>query len=218
MSAALIAPIEMPATQSGVCCHRRERLVDAGLVGAERAAALQDEDALLARRGAVAAPLTPRSRPRASAPGSLRHQWRQLSSMRSRRRSRPGQIRSPGPMLSVAMPRLLGAGAQDLGADLDQIARRQRAAGLGADLHRARRLEDVHRRERRGDVLADGQQAVVAQHEEGLAAEVGDQARLFVVAQRDAFVVVIGRGWRGRRSRTARSAARRAFAPRRRRR
>ena len=49
ISAALIAPIEMPATQSGVSPSLGERLVHAGLVGAERAAALQHEDALLAR-------------------------------------------------------------------------------------------------------------------------------------------------------------------------
>ena len=64
--------------------HRRQRFEHAGLVGAERAAALQDEDAFLLRVAAVAAL-------RGRAAGAGRVQWRQLSSARSRRRSRPGQ-------------------------------------------------------------------------------------------------------------------------------
>ena len=47
MMAALMAPIEMPATQSGSRPTSCEGLVGARLVGAERAAALQDEDELL---------------------------------------------------------------------------------------------------------------------------------------------------------------------------
>ena len=43
MMAALIAPIEMPATQSGWMLGLGERGVDPGLVGAERAAALQHQ-------------------------------------------------------------------------------------------------------------------------------------------------------------------------------
>ena len=50
MIAALIAPIEMPATQSGADCPLGQRLVDAGLIGAERAAALEDEDGLRVER------------------------------------------------------------------------------------------------------------------------------------------------------------------------
>ena len=43
MMAALIAPIEMPATQSGWISASASACVDAGLVGAERAAALQHQ-------------------------------------------------------------------------------------------------------------------------------------------------------------------------------
>ena len=43
ISAPLIAPIEMPATQSGCRSASASACVDAGLVGAERAAALQQQ-------------------------------------------------------------------------------------------------------------------------------------------------------------------------------
>ncbi len=43
MIAELIAPIETPDTQSGSMFGLVQRLVDAGLVGAERAAALQHQ-------------------------------------------------------------------------------------------------------------------------------------------------------------------------------
>ena len=45
-----MAPIEMPATQSGCRFGLGQRLVDAGLVGAERAAALQQQGNALERR------------------------------------------------------------------------------------------------------------------------------------------------------------------------
>ena len=50
MIAPLMAPIEMPATHSGMC-RPRQRLVGAGLVGPERPAALQDENVLFLRLG-----------------------------------------------------------------------------------------------------------------------------------------------------------------------
>ena len=49
MMAALIAPIEMPATQSGALPASASAFVDARLIGAERAAALQHEHGALAR-------------------------------------------------------------------------------------------------------------------------------------------------------------------------
>jgi hypothetical protein len=45
--AALIAPIEIPATQSGVYPEDDRRFVHAGLVAAERATTLQDQTNLL---------------------------------------------------------------------------------------------------------------------------------------------------------------------------
>ena len=111
--------------------------------------------------------------------------------MRSRRRSSPGQIRAPGAVPQRRPARLLGAQADDRAGNLDQLAAADRAAGLGAELHRAARLEDVHRLERRRHRRADGEQAVVAQDEEGVGAEIGDQARLLLVVQGHAFVVVV---------------------------
>ena len=49
ISEALIAPIDVPITQSGSTPASRQRLIDAGLIGAERAAALKDEDGLAER-------------------------------------------------------------------------------------------------------------------------------------------------------------------------
>ena len=49
ISAALIAPIEVPITQSGATPGLVQRLIDADLIGAERATALQDEDGLAER-------------------------------------------------------------------------------------------------------------------------------------------------------------------------
>ena len=176
--------------------HRREALVHAGLVGAEGAAALEDEDAILAlrRRRPAARDRGGRCGPfRRGAPAGARGflQWRQLSSMRSRRRSSPGQIRAPGAGAERRPARLLGAQADDRAGNLDQLAVADRARGLGAELHGAARLEGVHRLERRRHRRADGEQAVVAQDEEGVRAEIGDQARLLLVVQGHAFVVVV---------------------------
>ena len=103
--------------------------------------------------------------------------------------------------------------------DLPRKPRERRAAGLRAELDRARRLEQVHVEERRRDARADGQQPVVAQHQEVAVAEVAHQPRLLVVVERDALVVVVGRASSARRSPAARSGARRPAArtPRRRR-
>ena len=65
------------------------------------------------------------------------------------------------------------------------------AAGLRPNLDRAHGLEQVHVQERVGHRRADGQQTMVAQHQETRVAQVGHQPRLLVVAQRDAFIVVI---------------------------
>src|SRR5215207_1689659 len=51
------------------------------------------------------------------------------------------------PLAQRRQPRLLAGGAQDVAVDLDQVARVDRAARLGAELHRARRLEEIHRAE-----------------------------------------------------------------------
>ena len=54
MIAALMAPIEMPATQSGSNPLLAKRLEGAGLIGTERAAALQHQHTLRALAGVVA--------------------------------------------------------------------------------------------------------------------------------------------------------------------
>jgi CRP/FNR family cyclic AMP-dependent transcriptional regulator len=66
------------------------------------------------------------------------------------------------------------------------------ATRLCADLDGAHGLEEIHRKERVRDRRPDGQQAVVAQHQVVLVPQVAHQARLLVVAQRNAFVVVVG--------------------------
>src|SRR5205807_8133541 len=70
----------------------------------------------------------------------------------------------------------------DVLADGDELA----AARLRAHLHGARGLQVVHREERIGDRLADGEKAVVAEDQVRVVAEVLDQARLLVVVERDA--------------------------------
>ena len=70
---------------------------------------------------------------------------------------------------------------------MDQFA----AAGLRADLDRARRLEVIHRHEGIRRRLADGEQAVVAQDQVRVAAEVAYQPRLLVVVEGRALEVVI---------------------------
>jgi hypothetical protein len=86
-----------------------------------------------------------------------------------------------------------GLHAHGLGHALDdeRVDLRQLAAGLRVDLDAAGVLEGVHREEGIGNRLAHDQQAVVAQHQEVGGAQVGLQARLLVVAQGHAFVVVV---------------------------
>ena len=72
---------------------------------------------------------------------------------------------------------------------------RQRAAGVCArlriDLDAAGVFKDVHRQERLGNRLAHGEQAVVAQHQVVRVAQIRLQARLVLVAEGHAFIVVI---------------------------
>ena len=133
-----------------------------------------------------------------------------FGSSRSRRRSSPGQSSAaPAPRVTAC------AWASAVAMMAGSTSIKAPSASVPPDSARiwivARRLEQVHRQERVGDVAADREQAVVAQHQEGLVAEVGDEARLLVVAQRHAFVVVVAEATRARRSTAARSAARRAF-------
>ena len=74
-----------------------------------------------------------------------------------------------------------------MGADRDQLA----AAGLCPHLHRAGSLEQVHGLPRFGHRGAHGQQAVIAQHQVLVLAEVAHQPRLLVLVERETFVVVI---------------------------
>ena len=176
--------------------HRREALVHAGLVGAEGAAALEDEDAILAlrRRRPAARDRGGRCGPsRRGAPAGARGllQWRQLSSMRSRRRSSPGQIRAPGAVPSVALracsaprrmiapgisisspsPIVPAAWARSCTAQLVSRAyiAWNAAATVGPTVSRPwlRRMRKV------------------------FGAEIGDQTRLLLVVQGHAFVVVV---------------------------
>ena len=62
MSAALMAPIEMPAVQSGCSPASARRFVDACLIGAERAAALQQQGDAFERRPARQADVNRRCR------------------------------------------------------------------------------------------------------------------------------------------------------------
>src|SRR5256885_2380012 len=79
-----------------------------------------------------------------------------------------------------------------IGNDVLRDARELAAARLRQDLDAAGRLQRVHGQHGLGHVAAAGQQAVVAQDEEVAGAQVIDQARLLVVAQGHAFVVVVG--------------------------
>ena len=65
------------------------------------------------------------------------------------------------------------------------------AAGLRADLDLASGLKVVHQQESLRDGGAHGEQAVVAQHEVVGTAQVGLQARFFLVAQGYTFVAVV---------------------------
>ena len=90
---------------------------------------------------------------------------------------------------SVTVSACCLCGCDDARVDADQLA----AAGLRAHLNHAGGFERVHEQESIGHVLRDGDQAVVAQHEEGLRAEVAHQSRLLVFAQGHAFIVVIAK-------------------------
>src|SRR6185437_2155888 len=83
--------------------------------------------------------------------------------------------------------RRLADSIEDRLRDRDEL----RAARLRAHLHLARPLQDVHGEERFGDVLCAREQAVVAQHEVVVRAEVAHEARLLLGIQRHALVVVV---------------------------
>ena len=70
----------------------------------------------------------------------------------------------------------------------------QRAAGLRGNLNLAGALKVVHEQERGGNIFADHQQAVVAQHQVVGFAQISLQAWLFFVTQGDAFVGVVRQG------------------------
>ena len=74
---------------------------------------------------------------------------------------------------------------------LGSIGISSRAARHGAHLDHAGGLEYVHQQECVGHRGCDGQQAVVAQHQETLVAEVGDEPRFLLGVQRHALVGVV---------------------------
>jgi hypothetical protein len=126
------------------------------------------------------------SRRDATCENNWRNYWRNQESVRSSLRSSAGHARSPPSAARHLVPLVLRA-IDDLGADVPQRA----ATASRAHLHHAARLKEVHRDERLRHRAADHQQAVIAQHQEALVAEVPHQARLLVVVQCDSFVVVV---------------------------
>ncbi len=215
ISAALIAPIEMPATQSGVWPHRRERSRrrPPGRLRARRCPAGRGCIPLGRARACPAG-----ARPRLFGPEAARrrglrcHQclfWRQLGRCGRAGAASSGQTRAPGAVLSDGHALLLRArrGDRRPGSRAARLAPSVVAAGLRSCTAQVVSKE-VHRLECRRDGRADGQQAVAAQHQEGLGAEVGDQARLLLVAQGGRHRSLVAEAGQPRRgSRTARSAA-----------
>ena len=85
-------------------------------------------------------------------------------------------------------PHGFGHALDDQRVDLRQLA----AAGLRVDLDTAGVFKGLHAQKRVGNGLTHCQQAVVAQHQKVSAAQIGLQARLFIVAKSDTFIAVVG--------------------------
>src|ERR1700728_2735930 len=104
---------------------------------------------------------------------------RRVDAVKLAQERRPGQ--RPACLRRHGLGLLLGS-SKDARIDWHELP----AAGLSAHLDHARSLEGVEQQESIRHVLGNGDQAVIAQHEVVLIAEVAHQPRLFVFTQRHA--------------------------------
>src|SRR6266508_6331494 len=121
---------------------------------------------------------------RARAPGSV--SVRGVETVEPPQQAGPDQIAAATGRPILLHDLRIGA-LDDVLGHRDQLT----AARLRAHLDGAGGLQIVHGDESLRDRVADGEETVIAQDERGLVAQVGDEARLFIIVERWHFAVVI---------------------------